>query len=151
MRIRPFRPDDRNFILSLVPRLTEFGDVPGRDRVAMNARDGEVLEHAMDWPTSDTELFVADDEGQPVGFIHLTTADDYYTNSTTAHIADIIVSPEGEGRGIGRALIEYGEQWARDRGFGMLTLNVFMANHKARQLYVRLGFQEEWIRCIKRL
>jgi GNAT superfamily N-acetyltransferase len=151
VRIRPFRPDDRNFILSLVPRLTEFGDVPGRDRVAMHARDREVLEQAMDLPTSDTALFVADDEGKPMGLIHLTTAEDYYTNSMTAHIADVIVSPGAEGRGIGSALIAYGEQWARDCGFDMLTLNVFMTNQKARQLYVRLGFHEEWIRCIKRL
>lgn len=152
MRIRAFRPGDRDFILGLAPRLTEFGDVPGRDRAAMNARDREVLEHAMDVPSSDTALFVAEDnDGRPVGFIHLTTADDYYTNNMTAHIADVIVAREAGGQGIGSALIAYGEQWARDRGFDMLTLNVFMANREARELYARLGFQQEWIRCIKRL
>jgi len=33
----------------------------------------------------------------------------------------------------------------------MLTLNVFTANRRARNLYAKLGFTEEWIRCLKRL
>ena len=152
MRIRPLRADDRDFILSLVPRLTEFGQVPERDRTAMNARDREVLEHAIDFPSPDTALFVAeDDHGRRAGFIHLTTADDYYSDSTTAHVADVIVAADAGGQGIGSALIAHAEQWARDRGFAMLTLNVFMANRKARDLYSRLGFRQEWVRCIKQL
>jgi GNAT superfamily N-acetyltransferase len=105
----------------------------------------------MDAPSPDTALFLAESEDGPVGVIHLTTADDYYTNAQTAHIADVVVSPDAEGQGVGSALIAFAEQWARDRGFGMLTLNVFVKNGKARQLYVRLGFGEEWLRCIKRL
>jgi GNAT superfamily N-acetyltransferase len=152
VRIRPFRSEDRGFIVDLVPRLTEFGEVPGRDRLAMNARDREVLERAMDAPPADTAVFVAEDgDGRPVGFIHLTAADDYYTSSRTAHIADVIVAKGAEGQGIGSALIAHGEQWARERGFQMLTLNVFLANHAARDLYVKRGFEQEWVRCVKRL
>jgi ribosomal protein S18 acetylase RimI-like enzyme len=33
----------------------------------------------------------------------------------------------------------------------MLTLNVFTANRHAREFYAKLGFAEEWIRCVKRL
>ena len=152
MRIRPLRLSDRDFVLGLVPRLTEFGEVPGRDRQEMNARDRQVLERAIDSPSHDTALFVADDDnGRPAGFVHITTATDYYSDSTTAHIADVIVAPHAGGQGIGSALIAYAEEWARERGFAMLTLNVFVANQQARDLYARLGFQQEWIRCIKRL
>lgn len=151
-RIRPAASRDRTFILDLVPRLIEFGDVPGRESSEMVARDRAVLIEALDKPDSDVALFVAeDDSGNALGFIHLTTADDYYSARETGHIADIVVAPEAGGQGVGSALIAYAEEWARARGFSMLTLNVFTANRLARDLYRKLGFEEEWIRCIKRL
>jgi ribosomal protein S18 acetylase RimI-like enzyme len=152
VRIRPALTGDREFILGLAERLIEFGPVPGRESSQMVARDRAVLARTLEQPPADTGLFVAeDDEGTPLGFIHLTTAEDYYSDSDTGHIADVVVSAARGGRGIGSALMEYAEQWARERGFAMLTLNVFTANRRARDLYRRLGFQEEWIRCIKRL
>jgi ribosomal protein S18 acetylase RimI-like enzyme len=151
-RIRPARLDDRDFILGLVPRLTEFGEVPGRDPAQLIARDAAVLTAVLERPSADAVLYVAEDEGgRPIGFIHLTTVDDYYTNSDTGHIADVVVSPDASGAGVGSALVAFAEDWARARGFALLTLHVFTQNERARALYRRLGFQEEWIRCIKRL
>ena len=118
----------------------------------MVERDRAVLTKALDESGADAALFVAeDDSGNPLGFIHLTTADDYYSDRETGHIADIVVAPNVAGQGVGSALIAYAEEWAAARGFAMLTLNVFTANHLARDLYRKLGFEEEWIRCIKRL
>jgi GNAT superfamily N-acetyltransferase len=143
---------DREFVLELAERLIEFGRVPGRDPLQMVARDRAVLANALEEPSPDSALFVAeDDHGEALGFIHLTTADDYYTDSSTAHVADVVVRTAVGGAGVGSALMAYAEQWARDRGFAMLTLNVFTANRRARELYARLGFEEEWMRCIKRL
>lgn len=152
MRIRPASPRDREFILAETPRLVEFGEVADRETAQMVARDREVLTAALEQPSPDTELFVAeDDDGTPLGFIHLTSTPDYYSSRDAGHIADVVVGAAAGGRGVGTALIAYAEQWARDRGFERLTLNVFSANRRARELYTRLGFQEEWIRCIKRL
>ena len=146
MRIRPAVVSDEEFILGLAPRLVEFGTVPGREASQMVARDRDVLAKAL----ADSALFVAEDDARgPVGFIHLTTAEDYYTDSSTGHIADIVVTPGEAGRGVGSALIAFAEDWTRKRGFTMLTLNVFSANRRARDLYARIGFQEEWIRCVK--
>lgn len=150
MRIRAARLDDRDFILDLAPRLVEFGDVAGREAHQMVTRDQEVLAAALERPSPDTELFIAeDDHGAPLGFIHLTTDTDYYSNRDTGHIADVVVAAAASDRGVGTALIVFAEEWARGRGFDRLTLNVFSANRRARDLYARLGFQEEWIRCIK--
>jgi ribosomal protein S18 acetylase RimI-like enzyme len=152
VRIRPAVRSDREFILNLAPRLTEFGDVPGRDAASMAQRDRDVLAQTLEDRPPATEIFVAeDDDGTRVGFIHLTTADDYYSASTTAHVADIVVVSEAGGAGVGTALLAHAEAWARERGFALLTLNVFAANERARRLYTRVGFHEEWIRCIKRL
>lgn len=152
MRIRPALPRDRPFILDLASRLIEFGNVPGRSPSEMVARDRAVLATALDEQDADAALFVAEDaSGNSLGFIHLTSADDYYSACETGHIADVVVAPNAAGQGVGSALIAYAEEWARARGFAMLTLNVFIANRLARDLYRKLGFEEEWIRCIKRL
>jgi len=152
VRIRPARASDREFILGLAARLIEFGTVPGRDPAQMVARDGAVLADALEQPSSDRGLFIAEtDDGSRLGFIHLTTGDDYYTGTRTGHIADVVVTAAAGGRGVGSALMAYAEGWARQRGFSLLTLNAFTANRRARDLYARLGYQEEWIRCIKRL
>jgi GNAT superfamily N-acetyltransferase len=151
-RIRPARLHDKAFILDLAQRLVEFGPVPGREPAQMLARDRAVLAGVLEQPAADSAVFVAEDEAdRAVGFIHLTTADDYYSGGNTAHIADVVVLPALDGCGVGSALIAYAESWAREHGFRLLTLNVFTANRRARNLYTKLGFQEEWIRCIKRL
>ena len=150
MKIRPAVAEDREFILGLAERLIEFGDVPGRDRAAMIARDRSVLAAALTGDTS--TIFVAvDDDGRSLGFVHLTTAADYYDAQETAHVADLVVAREAARLGVGSALMRRAEQWAREHGFAMLTLNVFTANHPARALYAKLGFAEEWMRCLKRL
>jgi len=149
MKIRSAVAEDREFILALAERLIEFGDVPGRDRAAMIARDRSVLAAAL---TAGASIFVAvDDHGRALGFVHLTTAEDYYDAQETAHVADLVVAREAEGLGAGSALMNWAEQWAREQGFTMLTLNVFTANRRARDLYAKLGFTEEWMRCLKRL
>lgn len=150
MKVRPAVAEDGAFILDLAERLIEFGDVPGRDRAAMLARDRSVLAAALTGNAS-TIFVAADDDGRSLGFIHLTTADDYYDARETAHVADLVVSRAAAGRGVGSALMAHAEEWARAQGFAMLTLNVFTANRRARDLYARLGFAEEWIRCLKRL
>lgn len=118
----------------------------------MVERDREVLARTLDGVSTEAFLFIAEDKsGVSLGFIHLTTAADYYTGRETAHIADIVVAPDAGGCGVGSFLIAHAEDWARARGFEMLTLNVFIANRRARHVYRRVGFNEEWIRCIKRL
>src|SRR5687767_7808455 len=91
--------DDKDFILGLVPRLTEFGAVPGRDTSRMVARDRAVLTAVLEQPSAD--LYVAeDDEGRPTGFVHLTTVDDYYSDRGAGHIGDIVVTPAAVGSGV---------------------------------------------------
>lgn len=55
---------------------------------------------------------------------HLQTGNDYYYHEVHGHIANIIVAPRGERRGIGRILMTKGEEWARSQGF-RLALRTF--------------------------
>ena len=152
IQIRPATREDQAFILSLLPRLVEFGPPPWRDVPGMITTDTQVVSDKLLNQTPDTAFFIAEDEtGVPLGFIHLQAGNDYYYQEKHGHIANVIVAPEGEGRGIGRLLIEKGEQWARDQGFRWLTLSVFAQNLRAREVYERLGYGEDIMRYVKEL
>lgn len=62
-----------------------------------------------------------------------------------------VVAPAARGPSVGEALIAAAEQWARSRGYDMLSLNVFLANTPARALFERLGFAPETVRYVKAL
>ena len=152
IQIRPASIRDQAFIISLLPRLEEFGPPSWRDASQMLATDIQVLNDTLINTPPGTVIFIAeDDQGVALGFIHLQTGKDYYYQETHGHIANIIVAPEGEGRGIGRVLIEKGEEWARLQGFRWLTLSVFAQNLRAREVYQRLGYGEDIMKYVKEL
>jgi GNAT superfamily N-acetyltransferase len=151
-RVRPATDADREFIVSLIPRLVEFGPPPWHDAAEMTRVDEEIVERNLRGRTPGTAVFVAEDAGgRAVGFIHLVTRVDYYTGEEHGHVSDLIVAREGEGRGVGGALMEAGEAWARGRGYRLLTLHVYARNARARKVYEKLGYAEEFIRCTKLL
>lgn len=152
IRVRPASPADKDFILSLVPRLVEFGPPPWRDAAQMIFTDRRVLSDKLDEQPPGTAIFVAEDEvGLRLGFIHLQSGADYYQGEEHGHIADVVVAAAGEGRGVGRLLMAKGEEWARGRGYGWLTLSVFAQNERARGVYERLGYGADMIKYVKEL
>lgn len=60
-------------------------------------------------------------------------------------------SPEAEGRGIGRALLDAGEAWSRAQGHRRIGLHVFAGNIAAQALYRRAGFEPEVLTWVKPL
>ena len=61
----------------------------------------------------------------------------------------LAVARDAEGRGVGGALMRAAEDWARERGYGKLTLNVFEGNARARAVYAHLAYRPETMRYIK--
>ena len=152
IKTRPASPDDREFIISLVPRLAEFGPPTWRNADHMAAVDIEVLSDRLMNQSEDIAFFIAEDsDHNPLGFIHLQAGSDYYNKEKHGHIADIIIAREGEGRGIARVLMEKAEEWARSKGFRWLTLNVFAENHRAREVYKCLGYGEDIMKYVKEI
>jgi ribosomal protein S18 acetylase RimI-like enzyme len=152
IQIRSASTRDQDFILSLVPRLVEFGPPAWRDIPQMINTDIQVLTDKPGNQSLGIALFIAEDEsGVPLGFIHLQTGNDYYNHEPHGHIANVIVAAEGEGRGIGRMLMEKGEEWARAQGYRWLTLSVFAQNLRAREVYKRLGYGEDIMKYVKEL
>jgi GNAT superfamily N-acetyltransferase len=152
IRIRQARPDDHAFILALVPQLLAFGPPPWRDLAQMTDTDTVTITRALQGAADRAIVLVAEDsDGDRLGFMHLCGEPDYYTRAECGHIADIVVKPEARGGGVGEALVAAGERWARERGYSLLTLNVFLENGPARALYERTGFHAETVRYVKAL
>lgn len=62
------------------------------------------------------------------------------------HILNLCVDPLWQGRGIGRRLLEYFIAQAREGSNEAMFLEVRVSNERARQLYLRLGFNEVGLR-----
>ncbi len=89
-------------------------------------------------------VLVAELDGRIVG--RLSAARDPHPGS--AHVADLglMVARDQRRRGIGQALMEAAEDWARDANVHKLELHVFPHNKPALALYRRLGYREEGLR-----
>src|SRR5262245_22329559 len=136
VRIRQAEIKDRDFILALAPRLVEFGPPPWRDPSQIISGEQRALDEAISTNPPKTAIFIAEDgEGSALGFIHLHSSIDFFTLEEHGHISVIAVAASIEGQGVGRALMEAGEEWARQQGYRLLTLNAFVENHHARGLY----------------
>jgi GNAT superfamily N-acetyltransferase len=118
LRLRPARPADLRFLLSLAPRLAEFGVPPWRARAQVVDAERRALTRALEAGSPD---------------------------------APILITEDAERRGVGRALLEAAEDWARGRGHPFISLNVFTQNTRARSVYERLGYGPETLRYVKPL
>ncbi len=151
VRIRPAAEEDRAFILSTVPRLRAFGPPPLRPADALDRAERAALEAALADEADDAILLVGELDGGAAGFAYAHTATDYFTGERHGHLAIIAVAEAGEGRGVGRALLEAVEGWSSARGHRFITLNVFAGNGRARAVYERAGYGPDTVRYAKEL
>lgn len=96
--------------------------------------------------------FIAYDGDRPVGFI----ATDPRWDHGVGAIHELVVDPEHQGRGLGRALLRRGMAYLRAQGCRQCELWVGEHNERARRLYRALGFEEngrwgKWIRMVRSL
>jgi GNAT superfamily N-acetyltransferase len=144
LSIRPARVADHAAILKIADRLAAFGPTtrPARE---ITARERRALSEALDHPSPGSALLVATDpERGVVGVLLLDTRRDYFADELHGHVAILAVAQGAEGQGVGRTLLNAAEEWGRKEGFRRLTLTVFTANQRAKELYARQGWQAEF-------
>ena len=90
-------------------------------------------------------------KSRTVGCLWLGNAIDQRTGISYAHILLIYVHPQHRHQGIGTALIQQAENWAKARGDRSLGLQVFTDNQPALSLYRRQGFQTQSLLMVKAL
>jgi ribosomal protein S18 acetylase RimI-like enzyme len=86
---------------------------------------------------------------QAVACLWIGNAVDQVYGDRYAHIFLLYVLPEHRRRGIGSALLQYAEAWAKARGDRQIGLQVFQANQQALALYQNLGFQTQSLLMVK--
>lgn len=148
-QIRPATPADRAAVLHLTERLGAFPVPPWRSAAEIGSADHHLLLPALEAPPSDALLLVAELEGRVVGFVFAAEREDYFTHEVVAHVEDLALDAEAEGRGLARGLMEAVEAWARGRGRRRVSLNVWAQNRRAIGLYERLGYQPETVHYLK--
>ena len=85
------------------------------------------------------EVFVAEDQGRVVGFI-------VFKAEGNDNIDNVVVAKDEQGRGIGRALVEYLESLAKSRGFHVIKTDT-TENSKGTPLrsygfWIRMGYED---------
>lgn len=150
--IRPALASDTDFILSLVPRFVDFKLPKGRRKRECAAAIHADMKRALQSPGEEEVFFISDDDsGARTGFLHLQVMRDFFSGKRNCHISDLAVADGHDGHGIGRALLDFAEQWARRNRCARLTLAVFPGNARARALYERAGYASDLLRMHKPL
>ncbi|BDI15066.1 hypothetical protein ANSO36C_08680 [Nostoc cf. commune SO-36] len=85
----------------------------------------------------------------PIACLWVGNAIDQVHGNRHAHIFILYVVPEHRRRGIGRALMQYVENWAIQRGDRQIGLQVFQSNKPALNLYNHLGYQTQSLWMVK--
>jgi GNAT superfamily N-acetyltransferase len=96
-----------------------------------------------------TMVLIAEDElDERCGFATVSHST-HFTGQRQAYIGELATSETVEGRGVGKALVEACEQWAREQGYAVLTPTTGAANVRALRFYHHLGFYDEDITLTK--
>ena len=150
LTIRAATADDERSLLALSERMANFAVPSWRSAEEITQADGRSMVAAIALAHPDSDVFIAERDGEVAGCLHMLVARDFF-GRRHAHISVIAVSEKAEGTGTGRLLMDYAEQWARSRELPIITLNVFASNARARRLYERAGFEVELLKYAKPL
>ncbi len=150
LRVRPYVPSDRAFVLSLAPRLS-IGMQPWRDlKLWLMTVESWLTESINQYGDKTMVLIAEDEQGEPFGFATVSHST-HFTGQRQAYIGELATRETAEGRGVGTALVKACEQWAREQGYTLLAVSTGAANTRALRLYHHLGFQDEDVTLTKLL
>jgi len=126
---RPARPADAGELVGLIEELGHPTPLLG-----IETRLARLLER------SDQAVFVAEEEGVLLGWIHVQ---EFLSLSSdpSGLVTGLVVDPAARRRGLGRGLMEAAEGWARARSLSSLRLRARLARAGAHAFYRRLGYQ----------
>jgi len=89
-------------------------------------------------------MLIAEEDAKPVGwaFAHDEKAEVFVVEPERTHgyLTELFLLPQVRGKGLGRALIEACEAWAKARGHKLLTVGVLSQNRSAVRAYEGTGY-----------
>ena len=151
--IRPAEPSDMDFLSSLSARLSGVPRPAWHDLAAMEGFQGRYMAATFTPAAregSATRVAVSGD-GRRLGYIHMRPGKDGVTEEPCGYVSLLALEKDAEGTGVARRLMEEAEDWARSRGYRLLSLDVFADNRHSVDFYARGGFRSETLRMVKPL
>jgi aminoglycoside 6'-N-acetyltransferase I len=142
--VRAARPADREDWLRL--RFALWPD-------SLHGHATEIDEHFAQRPDG-VECLVAEIDGVIVGFaeVGLRAYAEACSTSPVGYLEGIYVIDGERGRGVGRALVAAGEQWARAKGCTEMASDRELANEASGLFHEALGYEEvERIVCFRKV
>jgi len=82
----------------------------------------------------------ASSSGAIVGWIHVFI-DKLLTVGPRAEIGGLVVDEQWRSRGVGAALVNHAEQWARQRGFALIVVRTNVVRARTHEFYEKCGYQ----------
>lgn len=154
MHIRAYHEGDRDAVRACIVLLQDHErqlDVrmPRGEEIA-DAYLQHILDGCANWNGT---LFVAEEEDSILGFVCVWAK--YRSGELDdgpkeyALVSDLVVVPGARGRGLGRALLERGEAFAREADAEWLRVGVMSINAVARTLYSTAGFRP-WLEYMEK-
>lgn len=139
--IRPLAPSDKAAWLKLWQAYLVFYEQTLDDAVT----DG-LFERLLG--PDHHKAFVAEQNGVLTGFVHFLFHDSTWSLDQTCYLEDLYVGETVRGSGTGRKLIEAVYRAAEDEpgASGKVYWHTNQSNHRARQLYDRIGVLSDFVR-----
>lgn len=152
IELRTARLEDRDFLLSLSPRLSGVPGPAWHDLAAMEGFQDRYMASTFAAVEGAAQTLIAwSADGKRLGYIHMRPGKDGVTEEPCGYVSLLAVDKEAEGLGVARLLMDEAEAWARALGYRFLSLDVFADNRHAVELYERRGFKTETLRMVKPL
>jgi len=129
--IRPMRADDAASVAELTSQLGYPVDA-----AELAARAGEIEAR-----TTDQILVAADARDRPIGWVHVARHATLEM-SNTAVIHGLVVDQSTRSSGIGAALVDAAESWARQHGATSIIVRSRNTRERAHRFYERIGYVE---------
>jgi GNAT superfamily N-acetyltransferase len=85
-------------------------------------------------------MFVCEKKGAIIGMVSLLTTVSTALGRKVALLEDMVVNPGHRNEGIGSMLMEFATDWAKQQGFGRITLLTDADNRQAHRFYTSQGF-----------
>ena len=164
----PIRSHALNVTIYLLPNLTKYQLITGSaidtatllkflqttyQEIAPQQQDYRHLQSTVDrYFSAQTPLwFVTVANEQKIACLWLGIAIDQVTGIRHPNIFLVYVDPAYRRQGIGRALMEYAQVWAKAQGYTQIGLQVFTNNQPAIDLYQQLGYQPRSISMMREI
>lgn len=157
MKIRPFKPEDREELRNLYRELYgEFQPSIFPDELKKFEEYAD-LEESINWLLEQEKKekwrsFVAEKDGKLVGFATGRIGKFHqYKLSQYGEIVNFYLQKPYRHQGIGKQLIEALENWFREKGCQVARIETWPFNKETIEIYKRLGFKEISLMFIKEL